>query len=101
MNRELEELERGLTEAVNALSAGGRLVVIAYHSLEDRLVKTAMRTESTDCLCPPDVMICACGHTARLRLVNRRVLKPSSDEVAVNPRSRSARIRVAERLATA
>ena len=101
VNRELDELERGLTEAVNALSAGGRLVVIAYHSLEDRLVKTAMRTESTDCLCPPEVMICACGHTARLRLVNRRVLKPSSDEVAVNPRSRSARIRVAERLATA
>ena len=101
VNRELEQLERGLTEAVGALSAGGRLVVIAYHSLEDRLVKTAMRTESTDCLCPPEVMSCVCGHTARLRLVNRRVLKPTSEEVAANPRSRSARIRVAERLATA
>ncbi len=101
VNRELEQLERGLTEAVGALGAGGRLVVIAYHSLEDRLVKAAMRTESTDCLCPPEAMACVCGHIARLRLVNRRVLKPSSEETSANPRSRSARIRVAERLATA
>ena len=101
VNRELEHLERGLTEAIGALSAGGRLVVIAYHSLEDRLVKATVRRESSNCLCPPEILICACGHTARLRLVNRRVLKPSREEVAMNPRSRSARIRVAERLAPA
>jgi 16S rRNA (cytosine1402-N4)-methyltransferase len=100
VNRELENVERGLSEAIGSLSPGGRLVVIAYHSLEDRPVKAAMRMESSDCLCPLEVMTCVCGHKPRVRLVNRRVLRPTKEEIAENPRSRSARIRIAERLAT-
>lgn len=98
VNRELEELEKGLEQAVETLAPGGRLAVISYHSLEDRLVKEFLRREATDCLCPPEVPHCACGHRARLRLVRRRVTKPSPQEVAANPRGRSARLRVAERV---
>ena len=99
VNDELENVEQGLEQAVDMLGAGGRLVVIAYHSLEDRIAKTVMRRESSNCLCPPETPVCACGHEPRLRLVNRRVLRPTAEEAAANPRSRSARVRVAERIA--
>jgi 16S rRNA (cytosine1402-N4)-methyltransferase len=75
--------------------------VISYHSLEDRLVKTFMQRESRDCICPPRQPACTCGHRATLRRVSRGAVKPSPDEVARNPRSRSARLRVAERLPAA
>jgi 16S rRNA (cytosine1402-N4)-methyltransferase len=76
--------------------AGARMVVIAFHSLEDRIVKNYFRRESTDCICPPRTPACICGHSASLRRVTKRVRKPGEDEVARNPRARSARMRVAE-----
>ena len=98
VNREMDNLTRGLKGAIDVLNAGGRLAVISYHSLEDRLVKEKLRTESSDCVCPPGLPQCVCGHKASLRLVNRRVIRPSAGEVQANPRARSARMRVAERI---
>ncbi len=96
VNHELEHLEAALKQAINFLGFEGRLVVISYHSLEDRIVKQLMRRESTDCICPPGTPACVCGHTARLRLITRKVITPSVTEVRLNPRSRSAKLRVAE-----
>ncbi len=98
VNQELENLEASLQQAVNLLGFGGRLVIISYHSLEDRIVKQFMQREARDCICPPDIVTCVCGHTASLRLVHRRAITPSAAEVESNPRSRSARLRVAERV---
>ena len=98
VNDELKNLESGLDSAVRLLAPGGRLAVISYHSLEDRVVKTFMVRERSGCICPPEAPQCLCGRQPTLRLVNRRVIKPSAQEVASNPRSRSARMRVAERL---
>ena len=98
VNKELENLQRGLDGALDILDRSGRLVVISYHSLEDRLVKSTLRREASDCICPAGTPQCVCGHTATIRLVNRRVIKPTSDEIKANPRSRSARMRVAERI---
>ncbi len=98
VNQELEHLETALKQAINLLGFGGRLVVISYHSLEDRLVKQIMQQESKDCICPSDTPVCVCGHTACLRLINKRVITPSATEVQLNPRSRSAKLRAAERI---
>jgi 16S rRNA (cytosine1402-N4)-methyltransferase len=98
VNQELSNLEEALSQTTRLLRPGGRLAVISYHSLEDRLVKRFMHQESTDCLCPPNVPVCRCGHTATLRLVNRKPITPSQDEKETNPHSRSAKMRVAERL---
>jgi 16S rRNA (cytosine1402-N4)-methyltransferase len=73
-------------------------VVISYHSLEDRLVKNFLAGEAAQCVCPPDLPVCVCQHQPTVRLVNRRIIRPEAAEVAANPRSRSARMRVAERL---
>lgn len=100
VNRELENLESALRQAVSLLGFGGRVVIISYHSLEDRLVKQFMQRESKDCICPPDTPTCVCGHTASLKLVNRRVRTPAQEEVECNPRSRSAKLRAAERIFT-
>ena len=99
VNRELEHLEAGLAAVLEVLAPGGRLAVISYHSLEDRMVKEWLRRESGVCVCPPGLPVCGCGRRARLRLVRRRVIRPSAAEVAANPRSRSARLRAAERIA--
>ena len=101
VNSELEALESGLEQAVKCLRPGGRLAVISYHSLEDRLVKSTFARESKDCVCPPRTPMCICGHSASVRLVNKRVIVPSEAEVQSNPRSRSARLRVAERIENA
>ncbi len=101
VNDELGQIERGLGQAIGALAPGGRLAVIAFHSLEDRLVKRTFKTESTDCLCPPGAVVCTCGHQASLRLVSRKIIRPTEREMVENPRSRSARLRVAERLGAA
>jgi 16S rRNA (cytosine1402-N4)-methyltransferase len=98
VNRELENLEAALPQAVELLGRGGRLVVISYHSLEDRLVKNFMRFQSQHCICPPGVPVCACEHNPTLVLVSKRILTPSAAEVRGNPRSRSAKLRMAERL---
>jgi len=97
VNSELENLETALNKAVTLLVPSGRLVVISYHSLEDRIVKQFMQRESRDCICPPEALICRCGHVASLRLINRKVIVPGSDEVKENPRSRSAKLRIAEK----
>ena len=101
VNDELEHLSTGLEQAIELLTPGGRLAVIAFHSLEDRIVKNFFRDESKDCICPPDVPVCDCGHTARLKRVSRRAIKPDEAEIERNPRARSARLRVAEVLSLA
>ena len=101
MNDELKALESGLEQAVSLLDPGGRLAVIAFHSLEDRMVKRFIRQESQDCICPPERLVCTCGHRARLRAHTRRPIRPDEREVQANPRARSARLRVAERLEVA
>ncbi len=98
VNQELEHLESTLRQAIDLLGYEGRLVVISYHSLEDRIVKQFMKQESKDCICPPNTPTCVCGHTASLRLINKRVITPSLLEVQSNPRSRSARLRATERI---
>jgi 16S rRNA (cytosine1402-N4)-methyltransferase len=98
VNHELENLELALKQAVNLLGFKGRLVVISYHSLEDRIVKQFMQQEARDCICPPGTPECICGHTASLRLVNKRVITPSLSETQTNPQSRSAKLRAAERI---
>ena len=97
VNQEIDNLVVALPAARGLLAgAGSRLVVIAFHSLEDRVVKQYFRHESTDCICPPRTPICVCGHSATLRRVTKRVRRPTEEEVARNPRARSARLRVAE-----
>ena len=98
VNEELEHLEETLDKAIDLLGIGGRLVVISYHSLEDRIVKHFMQRESRDCICPPSIPVCQCKHTASFRLINKKVITPSEEELDANPRSRSARMRVAERI---
>jgi 16S rRNA (cytosine1402-N4)-methyltransferase len=98
VNGELEGLETALPKAVAALAPQGRLAVISFHSLEDRIVKQYFRLESQDCICPPRQPVCTCGHRAILKEITRRPLQPGESEVARNPRARSARLRVAEKL---
>ncbi|MBM3941799.1 MAG: 16S rRNA (cytosine(1402)-N(4))-methyltransferase RsmH [SAR202 cluster bacterium] len=105
VNDELTHLEQGLQSAIKLLiprkhgvSPGGRLVVISYHSLEDRLVKAMLVRESARCVCPPGLPVCVCGHQPTLQLLTRRAVRPSAEEVEANPRSRSARLRAAERI---
>jgi 16S rRNA (cytosine1402-N4)-methyltransferase len=98
VNDELATLGVVLPQVVDILAPGGRLAVISFHSLEDRLVKRFLRRESRDCICPPEMPVCTCGHKATLRLVTRKPIQPTADEVAANPRARSARLRVAERV---
>ncbi|HZS76316.1 MAG TPA: 16S rRNA (cytosine(1402)-N(4))-methyltransferase RsmH [Ktedonobacteraceae bacterium] len=103
VNGELERLQEVLPQMLEVLSAGehtggsgGRMVVISFHSLEDRLVKGFMRREASDCICPPGTPVCVCGHKARLRILTPRPVTPTSEEVNANPRARSAKLRAAE-----
>ena len=98
VNRELENLESALKQAIEVLGYEGRLVVITYHSLEDRIVKRFLHTESRACICPPGTPVCICHHVPRIRLINKKVIVPSDSEIAMNPRSRSAKLRAAERI---
>jgi 16S rRNA (cytosine1402-N4)-methyltransferase len=99
VNSELDALDEALVAAVDLLRPGGRLVVLSYHSLEDRIVKRFFQAERRGCVCPPAVPVCVCGRSPRLRLVTRPSLTPTAAEIAHNPRARSARLRAAERLA--
>jgi 16S rRNA (cytosine1402-N4)-methyltransferase len=98
VNEELEHLEQTLEKTIDLLGIGGRLAVISYHSLEDRIVKQFLARESKDCICPPSIPVCQCGHKAAFRLINKKVITPSEEELRDNPRSRSAKMRVAERI---
>ena len=97
-NSELQNLEPALKQAIDLLRPEGRLTVISYHSLEDRIVKQFMRRAASSCLCPPGTVMCCCGHVPTLKLISRKVIKPTSLEIESNPRSRSAKLRIAERL---
>ena len=95
VNDELRSLEEALPAALEMLRPGGRLCVISFHSLEDRIVKTFLREGERGCICPPDFPVCVCGHEPVLRALQRRPVRPSADEVAANPRAASARMRAA------
>lgn len=97
-NDEMRVLEAALDGAVNVLAPGGRLAVIAFHSLEDRQVKRFIERESATCVCPPELPICMCNHQPRLLRVTRRAIRPRAEEARANPRARSAVLRIAERL---
>jgi len=99
VNEELSVLDHGLDRAVDHLRPGGRLVVISYHSLEDRIVKRRITAGAAGCTCPPSLPVCGCGRTAELRSLARKAVRPGEPEVAANPRARSARLRAAERVA--
>jgi len=98
VNSELQALEEVLPQAVNALKPGGRLCIITFHSLEDRIVKQFMQEKAKECICPPGLPVCTCGHHAELKLINRKPVVPGKNECIKNPRARSAKLRVASKL---
>jgi 16S rRNA (cytosine1402-N4)-methyltransferase len=98
VNQELEGLEQFLATALDVLNEGGRLCIVSFHSLEDRIVKRAFKAWATRCQCPPEVLRCTCARQARARLLTKKVLRPSEEEVARNPRARSARLRAIEKI---
>lgn len=98
VNKELENLSAGLAAAVDVLAPEGRLVVISYHSLEDRIVKNYFRQEAKDCVCPPEIPICQCGHYKKLKILTPKPVTPDPQEIKENSRSRSAKMRVAEKI---
>lgn len=100
VNQELDALREVLPQAISSLTSKGRLAVISYHSLEDRIVKHYLRNESKDCICPPKQPICDCGHTASISIITKRPIRPQDGEIERNPRARSARLRVIEKLST-
>lgn len=98
VNDELEALRSGLSQATTLLAPGGRLAVISFHSLEDRIVKNFFSQESKQCICPPEQPVCTCGHRATLRIITQKPITASSRETSTNPRARSAKLRVAQYL---
>jgi len=98
VNGELDALTAALPQALDLLAPGGRIAVIAFHSLEDRIVKQWMRAEARGCICPPQAPVCICGRTPRLRILTPHPQVADAVEVAANPRAGSAKLRVAERI---
>jgi len=98
VNDELNNLKSTLPQALAALGKGGRLVVISFHSLEDRIVKEFFKREAKECLCPPQLPVCICGHKAQLKILTKKVIIPSLAEIKSNPRSRSAKLRAAQKI---
>ena len=99
VNADLQALESALPQALELLAPGGRLAVIGYQSLEDRIIKRFLHQEAKGCLCPPTQPVCSCGHTATVKLLRRQGITPTIAEISRNPASRSARLRIAERIA--
>lgn len=100
-NKELETLSNSLAELTECVETGGRIAIISFHSLEDRIVKQYFKKESRDCICPPELPVCTCGHKASLKILTKKPIRASEQEVKNNPRSRSARLRVAEKISKA
>lgn len=98
VNHELESLEKGLVSGINMLGRGGRIAVISFHSLEDRIVKNTFREFAKGCVCPKSAPICVCGKAPVLKILTGKPVLPGNDEITANPRSRSAKLRVAEKL---
>ncbi|MCX6743841.1 MAG: 16S rRNA (cytosine(1402)-N(4))-methyltransferase RsmH, partial [Candidatus Parcubacteria bacterium] len=93
VNHELENLQEVLPQAMELLQKGGRLVIISFHSLEDRIVKDFIKNEAKGCICPPKLPVCTCNHKPTLKILTKKVIKPGLAEIKVNPRSRSAKLR--------
>jgi 16S rRNA (cytosine1402-N4)-methyltransferase len=98
VNDEMNALDKAMDVIIDALEAQGRVVVVSYHSLEDRIVKTKFNEGAKGCICPPDLPVCGCGAEARLRVLTRKPMRPPAEEIAANPRSSAAKLRAAERL---
>jgi 16S rRNA (cytosine1402-N4)-methyltransferase len=98
VNQEMQAIESVVPQAIHLLKPGGKLAIISFHSLEDRIVKSIFRTESKDCICPPDQPICTCNHIKSIKEVNRKPIEASTEEISNNPRARSAKLRIAEKL---
>lgn len=98
VNKELEILDKAIESAVNKLNIGGRIAIITFHSLEDRIIKNKFKQLEEPCTCPKEFPICVCGKVSKLKVITRKPIEPSEEEVEVNPRSRSAKLRVAERI---
>jgi 16S rRNA (cytosine1402-N4)-methyltransferase len=98
VNHELDSLESGLPAAFEMLRPGGRLAVISFHSLEDRIAKRFLREKARGCTCPPEFPVCVCGHEPELRILTPKPVRPGSDEIGVNPRAASARLRAAAKV---
>lgn len=96
-NQELRVLEEALPQAIECLKAGGKIAVISYHSLEDRIVKRFFKKESIDCICPPEAPICSCNHKAAIKIITKKPLLPTDEEIRNNLRCRSAKMRVAQK----
>jgi 16S rRNA (cytosine1402-N4)-methyltransferase len=98
VNRELDAVTAGLKAAIGVLASDGRVGVVSFHSLEDKIAKNLFNVEAKDCLCPPQAPVCICGHTRSVRVITRKPIRPSAAEILQNPRARSARFRIAEKL---
>ena len=98
VNDELGSVERVLRDAMDLLNPGGRLAIITFHSLEDRIVKTAMADAAKGCTCPPNFPVCVCGKQPKVKLISRKPIVATQEELDINPRSRSAKLRVCEKL---
>lgn len=98
VNGELEILNSTIEDGVNKLSSNGRMCIITFHSLEDRIVKNKFKELKNPCICPPDIPICVCGRKPKIEIITRKPIGPSEDEISINPRSRSAKLRVAEKI---
>jgi len=98
VNQEFQNIQSGLNQAINVLEKSGRLAVISYHSLEDRIVKNILRDASKECICPDHIPRCICEHKASVKVVSKKIIKPTENEIQENRRSRSAKLRLAEKL---
>jgi 16S rRNA (cytosine1402-N4)-methyltransferase len=98
VNNELENLNTAINAAINLLNPGGKLLVITFHSLEDRIVKQEMKTASIKCICQPEAPICVCNHEKKLKLLTKKPIVPTEEEIKTNVRSRSAKLRAGERI---
>ena len=98
VNGELNQLKEAVESFIDKLSVGGRLCIITFHSLEDRIVKNVFREMARDCICPPEALICRCNHKAKIRLINKKVIIPQDNELELNKRSHSAKLRIVERI---
>jgi len=98
VNGELASIEKFIKDSTSRLTKGGRIAIISFHSLEDRIVKQTFKTLSTNCLCPPRIPMCICGHKATLKILTKKPIEPTDAEQKTNPRSHSAKLRVAERI---
>jgi 16S rRNA (cytosine1402-N4)-methyltransferase len=99
VNEELDAVTQGIAKAVEMVRPGGRVIVISYHSLEDRIVKRHFNEKAKGCTCPPDLPVCGCGNTAEVRVLTRKPLRPGEAEIDENPRARSAILRAVEKVA--